>query len=123
MDCWTAFQTTRERRSTKRIASGELLVSVISAWEVGLLESKGRIELSIDCVAWVELAVSSFGIRLAQLTPMIAVESTRLPDNFHGDPADRILVATARLEDARLLTKDRKLLEYGLKNHIRVLAA
>jgi PIN domain nuclease of toxin-antitoxin system len=55
------------------------------------------------------------------LTPEIALESTRLPAPFHGDPADRIIAATARRFSARLLTKDRKLLAYGRQGHLTLL--
>jgi PIN domain nuclease of toxin-antitoxin system len=105
------------------ILEQQLMVSAISAWEVGLLNSKGRLELFLDCEAWVNLALSSPGLRLAALTPAIAVLSTRLPGDFHADPADRILVATARIEGARLLTKDERILEYGRKKYVSVLAA
>lgn len=100
-----------------------LFVSVISVWEVGLLDSKGRISLSMDCDIWIKAALATPGMELAPLTPSIAILSTRLPGEFHGDPADRILVATARIEGARLLTKDRQILDYGRKNYVSVLSA
>jgi PIN domain nuclease of toxin-antitoxin system len=62
-------------------------------------------------------------LQLAPLTPSIAILSTRLPGNFHGDPADRFLVATARIDGARLITKDRRILEYGREKHVSVLSA
>lgn len=102
---------------------GRLLLSVISIWEVGLLESKGRISLAMDCERWVKAALATPGLELAPLTPSIALLSSRLPGEFHGDPADRILVATARMEGARLLTKDRQILEYGRGKHVSVLSA
>jgi PIN domain nuclease of toxin-antitoxin system len=67
-----------------------LLVSVISVWEIGMLESKGRLLLNLPCEAWVREALKTPGLTLAPLTPEIAVDSTRLPGAFHGDPADRI---------------------------------
>jgi PIN domain nuclease of toxin-antitoxin system len=129
--CWIWLQDglrdrfTREARRAidEAIVKQQLLVSVISAWEVALLQSKGRIELSIDCEAWVNLALSTPGLSIAPLTPAIAVRSTRLPGDFHVDPADRILVATAIVEGACLLTKDRRILEYGRKKHVRVMQA
>lgn len=102
-------------------AAGSLLVSILSVWEVGMLESKGRIRLSSTCAEWVEEALATPGLSLAPLTPEIALDSTRLPGDFHGDPVDRILVATARRLGARLMTKDRKLIEYGQKGHVNVL--
>jgi PIN domain nuclease of toxin-antitoxin system len=101
---------------------GRIRVSAISVWEVAMLEAKGRIRLSKDCLAWVHDALASPGISLAPLTPEIAVESCRLPGAFHGDPADRILVATARLLGATLLTRDAMILSYGRKKHVAVMA-
>jgi PIN domain nuclease of toxin-antitoxin system len=92
---------------------GRIRVSAISVWEVAMLDVKGRIRLSKDCLAWVQEALSAPGTSLVPLTPEIAVESSRLPGEFHGDPADRILVATARLLGATLLTRDERILAYG----------
>jgi len=99
-------------------AAGKLLVSVISIWEFGMLEAKGRIQLLIPCDAWIEKALATPGLNLAPLTVEIALESSRLPGNFHGDPADRIIAATVRTTGARLLTGDQKLIEYGRQRHL-----
>ena len=101
--------------------NGNLLLSVISVWELGMLESKRRVHLNIPCEQWVAEALATPGLVLAPLTPEIALESTRLPTPFHGDPADRIIVATARRQRARLLTKDRTLLAYARRGHLTVL--
>ena len=68
-------------------AHGNLLVSVISVWELGMLEAKGRIQLQSPCEEWVKNALETPGLQLAPLTPEIALDSTRLPEPFHGDPA------------------------------------
>jgi PIN domain nuclease of toxin-antitoxin system len=102
-------------------SSGRLLLSAISVWELGMLESKGRIRLQSSCEQWVTEALAMPGLTLAPLTPEIAVDSSRLPAPFHGDPADRIIVATARRMRAKLVTCDEKLLEYGRLRHITVL--
>jgi PIN domain nuclease of toxin-antitoxin system len=101
-------------------ANGNLLVSVISVWELGMLEAKGRIQLQTPCEEWVKHALETPGLQLTPLTPEIALDSTRLPEPFHGDPADRILVATARRTGAQLLTRNQKLIEYGRKRHVRI---
>jgi PIN domain nuclease of toxin-antitoxin system len=93
--------------------AGALLLSVISVWEVGLLESKGRIELNSSCDMWVRFALATPGLELVPLTPEIAIDSTRFPESFHGDLADRIIMATAKRTKARLLTRDRKMREYA----------
>jgi PIN domain nuclease of toxin-antitoxin system len=97
-------------------------VSAISVWEVAMLEAKGRIRLSKDRLSWVNEALRAPGLGLIPLTPEIAVDSSRLPGVFHGDPADRILVATARRQGAILLTRDEKILSYGKAKHLSVMA-
>jgi PIN domain nuclease of toxin-antitoxin system len=104
-------------------ADGILILSVISVWEVALLESKQRLHLHMDCLEWVRRAVDTPGLALVPITPEIAVESTRLPGNMHADPADRILVATARNLGARLMTRDQALLDYGRHRHARIVSA
>jgi PIN domain nuclease of toxin-antitoxin system len=98
-------------------------VSAITPWEVGVLVSKKRIELFRDVFAWVRDALSLPGMTLAPLEPEIAVASTRLPWEAHGDPADRILVATARHLGATLVTADAALLEFARKGHFRAMDA
>lgn len=97
-------------------------VSAISVWEVSMLEAKGRISFSMECLDWVKQALAAPGISLVPLTPEIAVLSSRLPGEFHGDPADRIIVATALKLSASLVTKDRKILRYSESNPLNVIA-
>jgi PIN domain nuclease of toxin-antitoxin system len=107
----------------KAARDGQVYVSAISVWEVATLEANGRIVLSMDCRNWVDRALDAPGVRYAELTPPIAVDCARLPENFHGDPADRILVATARALNGTLLTVDRKILQYAARKHVRALNA
>ena len=100
-----------------------LRVSVISAWEVGMLEARGRIRFDIPCEEWVENAFGLPGLSLMPLTPSICVRCSRLPGVFHGDPADRLIVATARELGAVLLTRDELILQYAALGHLRALAA
>lgn len=97
-----------------------VLISAISIWEVGMLVEKKRVELEMDCLDWVEQSLAGPGIRLVPLSPRIAIESTRLPGEIHGDPADRILIATAHEEGAVFVTCDQKLLEYGSDRFVTV---
>jgi PIN domain nuclease of toxin-antitoxin system len=101
--------------------NGNLLLSVMSVWELGILEAKGRIQLHAPCEQWVQEALAMPGLSVAPLTPEIALASSRLPQPFHGDPADRIIVATARTMGVRLATRDSKILEYGRQRHVAVL--
>jgi PIN domain nuclease of toxin-antitoxin system len=101
----------------------DLLVSAITPWEIGVLTSKGRIDLHQETMSWVSAALRLPGLTLAPLEPEIAVASTRLPFEMHGDPADRILVATARRLGAALVTADEALLGLAQGGHVRVMDA
>ena len=82
-----------------------LCVSAISCWEMAKLVANGRLGLTIPVEAWIRTALQP-PMKLLALTPEVAVESTRLPGDFHRDPADQIIVATARLLHCRLMTLD-----------------
>ncbi|MGA7833280.1 MAG: type II toxin-antitoxin system VapC family toxin [Terracidiphilus sp.] len=99
------------------------LVSAITPWEIGLLVSKARLQLGDDVMQWISAAMAVPGVTLAPLEPEIAVASTRLPWEMHPDPADRILVATARHLGATLVTADRALLEMAQKGHFKAMDA
>jgi PIN domain nuclease of toxin-antitoxin system len=103
--------------------AGLLRVAAISVWELAMLHAKGGLQLSLDLTQWVHQALGATGTRLVPLEPAISIESTRLPGAFHGDPADRLLVATARVLPACLLTRDRGILEYARHGHVEVLDA
>jgi len=92
---------------------GHVLLSPISIWEIGMLVEKKRISLEMDVLEWVQRALVCPLIQLAPLTPEIAIQSTRLPGAFHGDPCDRMLVATSHVHNAVLVTCDEKLIELG----------
>ena len=87
-------------------------VSSISCWEIATAVKRNRIELPCLLGEWFERALNFPGVRLLELTPEIAIESTRLPGGFHRDPADQIIVATAQEENATILTKDERILSY-----------
>ncbi|VEN74055.1 conserved hypothetical protein [Candidatus Desulfarcum epimagneticum] len=105
----------------ERIQANEdqgLGVSVISCWEVAKLVEINRLALHCPIDEWMETALIYPGIQLLELTPEISIESTRLPGEFHRDPADQIIVATARIHESPLLTVDNKILKYS---HVRLL--
>jgi PIN domain nuclease of toxin-antitoxin system len=126
---WAQFGQTEKfsrlgRRMLEKAAqNGALRVSVISVWEIGLLEAKGRLELKMSCAEWVNQALATPGLSLEPFTPEIAIESSRLPGEIHADPADRILLATARITGAQLLTADERLLHYGRGRHAQIVSA
>jgi PIN domain nuclease of toxin-antitoxin system len=119
----TRFPAPLRKAVESHAAHGGLLLSAISVWELGMLEAKGRIRFNSSCAEWVTAALATPGLSLVPLTPEIAVESTRLPGQFHGDPADRIIVATARRMNARLLTRDRKMIAYGRRGNVALYSA
>jgi len=102
---------------------GEVLVSAISVWEIAQLDALRRLELALDVPTWIARALAFPGVRLRGLSPAIAIESTRLPGSPHRDPADRILIATARLSGAALVTCDARLLAYAKSGHVKVIDA
>jgi PIN domain nuclease of toxin-antitoxin system len=110
------------KRTIQQIQMDEdrLLISAISIWELGMLVQKKRIELEIDCMDLVDQFLNGQGINLAALSPTIAILSTRLPNDPHGDPADRFLIATAYEHHAVLVTHDQQLLNYGKNQYIDV---
>jgi PIN domain nuclease of toxin-antitoxin system len=99
-------------------ASDGIGVSVISCWEIAKLVELGRLTLSIKVDEWIETALAYPGVQLLALTPHIAVESTQLPGTFHRDPADQLIVATARIYDSPLMTVDERILAYLEVKHI-----
>lgn len=103
--------------------SGRLWVSVMSVWEIGMLVAKDRIRLSMPVDEWVRQASITPGMQMLGVTPEIALESTRLPDTPHGDPVDRLLIASARVHNLALVTADEKILAYADLGHLKVLKA
>jgi PIN domain nuclease of toxin-antitoxin system len=87
-------------------------VSAISCWEVAKLVELGRLGLPCPVGQWLQQALGYPGVRLLPLSPEIAVESTQLPGSFHRDPADQIIVATARIYNCPLVTMDQRIRGY-----------
>jgi PIN domain nuclease of toxin-antitoxin system len=90
----------------------ELLVSSITAWELAMLVSKGRLSLNMDIDSWLHHISTIEQLRFVPVNNKVVVESTRLPGEFHKDPADRMIVALARVLSAPLVTADEKILNY-----------
>lgn len=106
---------------------GELLVSPASAWEVGLLsrargERPASLQLSPDPKTWFQALMARPGIRLAALTPDIVIDASHLPGDLHGDPGDRLIIATARQLGAAVVTRDRKILDYAAACFVEAVA-
>eukprot|EP01008_Symbiontida_sp_HLA12_P000919 NODE_1946_length_531_cov_1.485294_g1931_i0.p1 GENE.NODE_1946_length_531_cov_1.485294_g1931_i0~~NODE_1946_length_531_cov_1.485294_g1931_i0.p1 ORF type:complete len:136 (+),score=5.62 NODE_1946_length_531_cov_1.485294_g1931_i0:62-469(+) len=112
---WTHGNNALRDSQSQMIKSHErdvIGVSDISCWEIAKLVEYGRIQLPYSLAQWFEKALNYPGVKRIELTPEIAIESTQLPGNFHRDPADQIIVATARIFNCPLVTSDRKILDY-----------
>lgn len=97
---------------------GQILVSSISAWELAMLVARGRVALSMDVEAWLAVVGGIESVAFVPVDNEIAVKSATLPGEFHKDPADRIIVATARKFAASLVTADDKIRAYP---HVRTI--
>lgn len=100
---------------------GKIFISAISVWELSMLMAKNRVNLSQPIQQWVKNSFSQPGVNLSALLPEVAIESSFLPGEFHGDPADRIIVASARINNLTLLTRDKKILGYGKQGYVNCL--
>ena len=103
----------RARSIIRKAVAGEgVWISAISIWEMAKKVEKGALALDRPLKQWVEDALSRPGVYVAELSSAILIESCELPGPFHGDPADQIIVASARHHHALLITKDRRLHDY-----------
>lgn len=105
-----------------RNAGQAIYVSPITAWEVGLLVERRRMNLQMSPERWFVRLMDAPGVHLADMPPSVLIAASFLPGALHRDPADRILAATAREYGFRLITRDRPLLAYAEQGHIQALA-
>lgn len=110
---WLSIEEKRavSKKAAVAIKNGRMWISAVSCWELAKLVERGRIRLSIPSIVWTRRSLNENDIRVADLTPEIAVESTQLK-SFHSDPADQIIVATSRLLGMPLVTSDRRILDF-----------
>ena len=107
-----------ETRRTDRVG-----VSAMTPWEIALLVEKGRLRLAMEAAAWMETVLGAHGIDLLPIEPAIALDSVRLPGGFPADPADRLIVATARHWGVPLITADQTILAYAADGHVQAIDA
>jgi PIN domain nuclease of toxin-antitoxin system len=106
--CGDSRLTARERDALDNLPpSSRPVLADISLWEVAMLVERGRLNLNMELEHWLAVASSPATVDLARVTPAVAAEVARLPSGFHRDPADRLIVATARVRKLRVLTRDR----------------
>lgn len=111
------------RRIMEAAEFGGILISAITPWEIALLARKQKIELSRPVRSWIATVLETGGPVIAPLAPEIALDSVMLPGDLHNDPADRIIIATARHHDVPLLTVDRAILAYAAEGHVGAIDA
>lgn len=113
------------REAVEAVArSGQVLISIVSVWEIALLEARRRIVLPLPVRIWVADALAYPGIELIGLgEPGIVIDSVSLPATIPSDPVDRFLVATARTLGATLVTRDERILAFAETGQVQVMAA
>lgn len=113
---WVAGEKALSKKARSLIAreskDGEIIVSSISAWEIAMLVERGRLVLSMEVESWIGTVARIDAVRFLPVDLDVALKSARLPGEFHKDPADRMIVATARKLAASLVTADDKILAY-----------
>lgn len=100
-----------------------LLISSISLWEIAMLKSKRRLNIYTPIKEFLKSIIEIDGLKVVDISTEIAADSTVLLDDFHGDPADRIIVATAINSNAVLLTRDKQIISWSKFGHIRLIEA
>lgn len=111
---WVSDPEQLGKKARRAIEGAQKLgVSAISAFEIAALVAKRRSSLDRDVLEWIEQSLADPRLELVSISPAISVRATRLGGSFHGDPADRLIVATAITESATLVTKDRQIQEYA----------
>ena len=125
---WAVDPSSRVGRKASRMieqaaARDQLRVAAASVFEVSMLMASGRVRLSVPVNEWVDGALGTPGIRLAELTTATAVDAGQISRTVLADPMDRILAATARRLDAVLVTADRGLLAFAKATHLRAVDA
>jgi len=115
---WIWYLTRDKRLSRNTIKTidrfkrkNEAYLSSISIWEVCKLHEKGKLKFSLPLRSWLNAAITK-GILVKELSLDIYLESCNLPGSFHGDPADQLIVATSRLLNFKLITQDKKIINY-----------
>lgn len=126
---WVWFEQGEERlpvRARQQIEkaawNGSLYIAAISLLEIANQHRRGRIQFSIPLEQWFAGTLDHQGSQIVPLTPAIALETTRLPESFHGDPADRLIAATARVHNLALFTHDKAILRFGKQGLLHTVA-
>jgi PIN domain nuclease of toxin-antitoxin system len=103
----------------RAVGERSLAISAFSCWELAMLVQKGRVQLTLPVSEFLRISVEDSNLRVVDVDARIAIDANALPGAMHGDPADRMIVATARSLGATLLTVDQKLLDYDYVETLR----
>lgn len=98
-----------------------VFISIISVWEIAMLVSKKRLILQLPIAEWISQALAQPGVTCIPLSTNIAIESTDCINPFHGDLADRMIIATARIKNLTLLTRDTHIIHYAKQGFLNAL--
>jgi PIN domain nuclease of toxin-antitoxin system len=99
------------------------MIAAISLWETAMLIDKDRVSLSRSLPQWFDLVLSSPGFHLVPISPLIGADAGTLPGSIHGDPADRLIIATARALGCAVATVDQRILDYAASGQVRAIDA
>ena len=119
---WLAKGAEMRAEARAAIVEGKLHVSPISVWEVANLTRKDQLALTMPVAAWFRQTVEKMKAGMPQLTIDILANSCFLPGTPPADPADRIIIATAREEGLAVVTRDQAILAYSQAGHVKTLA-
>lgn len=103
---------------TEALHQRQAYLAAISLWEISMLDQKKRIVLDMPCLAWINKFLELTPIQNINLSPEIVVDACYLPGEFHPDPADRMIAATARVEQCGLMTRDARMIQYGKQGFV-----
>jgi PIN domain nuclease of toxin-antitoxin system len=102
-----------------------VLISPVSAWEIGLISRRNArfspaLQFLPDAKTWFQKTMVAPGVKAAPFTPEIGIDASYLPGDLHGDPADRLIIATARHLGVPVVTRDRRIIDYGRAGYLAV---
>lgn len=111
---WFATNNNQLKQKYKLLLEeeSEIFISIISCWEIAKLVEYKRLVLTMPISEWLNIALESSNVKILPLDLPIILDSTNLPDNFHKDPADQLIVATSRILGIDLLSEDEKIRSY-----------
>lgn len=126
--CWAVLDADRIKPATRKtieeaLGAEKLAIADITLWEIAMLIQRRRLIVTLPHQQWIQQVVESLQLHVIPMTSQIVGDSVQLPENFHADPADQLIVATARCMNATLVTRDEKILSWAKSGFVKILAA